>query len=381
MADDSAQDTSTSNQPSSYNIQSSPPPDSPSADNISSAENPPSASDSSSADNHRPISSNLADETNLADTPSSSPSANITPPEEPSDKTTLDNQNTSGVALNEQSESNGTPPTVEGSVTPSPSPSVSFGDLINKPSPNLNNPSDLNNLGDLSVTSIHSEPQQTPQVQPEAPNTAFQVVAEPPPTSSAEIKPEPPEQPKVAPLADENNSNPSSPPPTSSNSPLDSSISQPNKESFSPPVSFGDLLNKSSSDLGSLSNISDLSVSTPPNPPPTTNNPPPIPPSPPSPQSPTPPQAIPPSPPPVITFGDLLREVRQKGQEVRRQKREARLNKIFSLFSTRPCIINRDVRDLLHVSQSTATAYLSQLIKMGKLVKEGKGKYLKYRLP
>ena len=43
-------------------------------------------------------------------------------------------------------------------------------------------------------------------------------------------------------------------------------------------------------------------------------------------------------------------------------------------------INNQDVRDLLHVSQSTATDYLTELLKSGKLKSKGKAKARIYKV-
>ncbi|MBP6884711.1 MAG: DUF977 family protein, partial [Candidatus Pacebacteria bacterium] len=53
-------------------------------------------------------------------------------------------------------------------------------------------------------------------------------------------------------------------------------------------------------------------------------------------------------------------------------KRQKRLDKIMGLFAKRTSLSNDDVEKLLHVSDATATRYLSILEKGGKIVQSGK---------
>lgn len=71
-------------------------------------------------------------------------------------------------------------------------------------------------------------------------------------------------------------------------------------------------------------------------------------------------------------------ELLKKANEKRKQKREDNLNQIIELARKKE-INNQDVRNFLQVSQSTASSYLSELIKNGKLKSEGKGKARIYR--
>ena len=69
-----------------------------------------------------------------------------------------------------------------------------------------------------------------------------------------------------------------------------------------------------------------------------------------------------------------LVENRLKANLVRSQKKKDHLDKILELAGTKNQITNQDVRDLLHVSQSTATNYLTRLKNQGLLKFNGKGK-------
>ena len=71
---------------------------------------------------------------------------------------------------------------------------------------------------------------------------------------------------------------------------------------------------------------------------------------------------------------------RQHAVEARKQKRDENLNQIMELVQKKGKIDNLDVRDFLHISQTTATDYLRSLVNSGKLKKEGKAKATKYFL-
>lgn len=65
---------------------------------------------------------------------------------------------------------------------------------------------------------------------------------------------------------------------------------------------------------------------------------------------------------------------RQKANQARQTKREENLMKIEKLIEEKKQINNDDVRELLHISQSTATEYLQTLVSRGTIKTEGKGK-------
>jgi len=62
---------------------------------------------------------------------------------------------------------------------------------------------------------------------------------------------------------------------------------------------------------------------------------------------------------------------RQKANEARAKKKEENLTKIFGLVQSKRVVSNDEVRDFLHVSQSTATNYLTEMVNRGMLKKEG----------
>lgn len=81
--------------------------------------------------------------------------------------------------------------------------------------------------------------------------------------------------------------------------------------------------------------------------------------------------------PPVIQTS-LARELLVKAREVIQFRKRKKLEKIMSLFLKQASITNDDVEKLLHVSDATATRYLDQLEREGRIKKENAGKYLSY---
>ena len=73
-------------------------------------------------------------------------------------------------------------------------------------------------------------------------------------------------------------------------------------------------------------------------------------------------------------------ERRKLANEARAQKKKDNLNKILEFMRDRKVATNDDVRDFLHVSQSTATNYLTELMNRGMLKREGERGGTKYTL-
>lgn len=71
---------------------------------------------------------------------------------------------------------------------------------------------------------------------------------------------------------------------------------------------------------------------------------------------------------------------RLHANEVRKQKKEDNLAKILEFVQQKGKASNLDIRDFLHVSQSTMTGYLRILVNSGKLKREGKAKATTYLL-
>lgn len=70
----------------------------------------------------------------------------------------------------------------------------------------------------------------------------------------------------------------------------------------------------------------------------------------------------------------------QKTVPVRVISKDAREEIIISLFESTDTIVRKDVEDALKVSQATAVLILRKMVVEGILLKEGGGKYLRYRL-
>ena len=79
---------------------------------------------------------------------------------------------------------------------------------------------------------------------------------------------------------------------------------------------------------------------------------------------------------PVINFA---RDLAAKARTVIQGRKRKKLDKILEAVTKHGSITNDQVEKLLHVSDATATRYLTQLEKEGKLKQEGKtGKSVKY---
>lgn len=72
-----------------------------------------------------------------------------------------------------------------------------------------------------------------------------------------------------------------------------------------------------------------------------------------------------------------LDELRTKANKERQDRKQEHLSEVEKLAKSKQ-INNDDVRELLHVSQSTATNYLEELTKQGKLKKSGNAKATTY---
>lgn len=78
-------------------------------------------------------------------------------------------------------------------------------------------------------------------------------------------------------------------------------------------------------------------------------------------------------------FNNELDARRLKANKARQAKRQEHLQMIEKLIEEKKAITNQEVRDLTHVSQSTATEYLSMLVKSGTIKMEGKGPATVYK--
>lgn len=84
---------------------------------------------------------------------------------------------------------------------------------------------------------------------------------------------------------------------------------------------------------------------------------------------------------PVIASTSLVsraRELLVKARETIQFRKRKKLEKIMSLFLKKQSITNDDVQMLVYVSDATATRYLNQLEREGRIRRENAGKYLSY---
>lgn len=97
---------------------------------------------------------------------------------------------------------------------------------------------------------------------------------------------------------------------------------------------------------------------------------------------PLPPQPAPQAQVPVPVFAPITnfaRDLAVKARAVIQGRKRKKLEKILEFVTTKGSVTNDQVEKLLHVSDATATRYLTQLEKEGKLKQEGKtGKSVKY---
>jgi predicted HTH transcriptional regulator len=77
---------------------------------------------------------------------------------------------------------------------------------------------------------------------------------------------------------------------------------------------------------------------------------------------------------PFVTEQNLsiLRQLLNKAQEAIQFRKRKKLDKIMSMFETKSKITNDEVEKLLHVSDATATRYLTILKQENKIKQEGK---------
>ncbi|MBY0539196.1 winged helix-turn-helix transcriptional regulator [Patescibacteria group bacterium] len=93
------------------------------------------------------------------------------------------------------------------------------------------------------------------------------------------------------------------------------------------------------------------------------------------------PQTAPPPPVSIITpIVNLARDLALRARVVIQNRKRVKLDKILTEITKKGSITNNQVEKLLRVSDATATRYLSQLEKEGKIVQVGKtGKSVKYQ--
>jgi hypothetical protein len=80
-----------------------------------------------------------------------------------------------------------------------------------------------------------------------------------------------------------------------------------------------------------------------------------------------------PLPAPVVASPrSVARTLLDKARAVIQSRKQKKLEKIMGLFAKKPSITNDEVEKLLHVSDATATRYLSHLEQQGRIMQTGK---------
>ncbi len=288
--------------------------------------------------------------------------------------------------------------------------------------PDLNSLSDSSNLSNPSVVdsipeekpsespppqdniNVPSSNQQAPQVQPEAPKDTSSIDTSKQDIPSASFSPEPLQPFENTPLADKNvmdsgqksfgdllsseNQTPVNPS-IPSISPIPSAPSPPLIPSTpsAPSIPFGDLIKDieiTSPSIPEAERPVEQQQAAPPSQPQSQTSPPISPSTPQSTLSPILPSSSPLSQSDLsaeaLAKADQLAQIRLTAQKIKAQKISKNFEKILELAKSNQYIVNQDVRELLHISQSAVTNYLSQLVKSGKLTREGKSKYIRYHL-
>lgn len=77
-------------------------------------------------------------------------------------------------------------------------------------------------------------------------------------------------------------------------------------------------------------------------------------------------------------FDARIKENSMKGNQAKKEKRDEAVQKIYAFAQEKKRVTNEQIRDLLHISQSTASDYLSDLVNRGMLKVEGNGKATVY---
>ena len=94
-------------------------------------------------------------------------------------------------------------------------------------------------------------------------------------------------------------------------------------------------------------------------------------PAPGAPAAPAPAASDPAVPPPAAPVSQNIRDLRENARSKKQSLKREKLDKIMTLFEKSDTVANDDVEKLLHVSDATASRYLSLLVKEGRLTRVG----------
>ena len=74
-----------------------------------------------------------------------------------------------------------------------------------------------------------------------------------------------------------------------------------------------------------------------------------------------------------------FRNIQARGRSKIQTNREERIGKLIQFAQKKQIIDNEEIQMLIHVSSATATRYLEDLVKEGRLVSEGSPRHAKYK--
>ena len=96
-------------------------------------------------------------------------------------------------------------------------------------------------------------------------------------------------------------------------------------------------------------------------------------------QSPQAPTSVMPQTEPIDGESVAFRDIQARGRSKIQTNRQEKLDKLIQFAQKKQIIDNEEIQMLLHVSSATATRYLENLVKKGRLISEGSPRHAKYR--
>ena len=86
-----------------------------------------------------------------------------------------------------------------------------------------------------------------------------------------------------------------------------------------------------------------------------------------------------PQPEPISSESAAFRDIQARGRSKIQTNRQEKIDKLIEFAQKKQIIDNEEIQILLHVSSATATRYLEDLVKEGRLVSEGSPRHAKYK--
>jgi len=82
---------------------------------------------------------------------------------------------------------------------------------------------------------------------------------------------------------------------------------------------------------------------------------------------------------PINGESAVFRNIQARGRSKIQTNRQEKLDKLIQFAQKKQIIDNEEIQMLLHISSATATRYLEDLVKEGRLASEGSPRHAKYR--